>query len=108
MKEVEQPKGECSARSPPGGREPTNAEQLNTRRDTGAIRVAFAVGNVERMDAGDIKQCERDRGGWYSAGDSIVVAKMEDGAEVFQRHSFKMSSGPVLREVSTCLGLERE
>lgn len=102
VKEVEQLKGKCSAWSPPGGREPPNAEQLNARRDAGAIRVTFTVGNIEGMDAYEIKQCERDKGGWYGPGGSIVVTKMEDSAKVFQRDSFEMGSSPVLRKVSAC------
>jgi len=52
------------------------------------------------MDAGEIKYCEGDGGGWYGAGTSVVMAKVEDDTNVFERHSFEMGSSPTLRKVS--------
>jgi hypothetical protein len=52
------------------------------------------------MDTGHVEHGERDVGGRHLAGTSRVMAKVEDSAEFFERHAFKMSSGPVLRQIS--------
>ena len=64
--------------------------------DTATIRIALAVGDIDGMDAGDIKYSEGDRGGWYHAGTSVIVAEAEDGAKVFEGYVCKMSPSPVL------------
>ena len=65
-------------------------------RDAATIRIALAVGDIDGMDAGDIKYGEGDQGGWYCAGTSVVVAEAEDGAKVFEGYVCKMSPSPVL------------
>ena len=99
MEEVEQTKREGSARPPPGGREPPDAKQLDTRWGTGAI--AFTVGNVDGVDTSDVEQGEGDGGRWYGAGASPVVAKVENNTEVFERDVYKMGPSPTLREISS-------
>jgi hypothetical protein len=103
VKEVEQTKGKCGARSFPGGREPPNPEQLDTWRNAGAIRITFAICNVDRVDASHVKQRQWDRGGGHVALDSVVVAKVKDGAKVFDRYTLKMGSSPTLRKISACV-----
>ena len=53
------------------------------------------------MDASNVKYSERDGRGRYDTRVPVVMAKMEDSAEVSQRHLHKMGPGPTLREVTT-------
>ena len=105
VKEVEQTKCEGGAGSLPGSREPPGAEQLDMRRNSGTVRLAFAIGNVDRMDATDIKNCEGDGRGGYTTGDSMVVAELEEGTKVFKQCPCEVGSCPTLRGVSSCMGL---
>lgn len=107
VKEVEQTKCEGGAGSLPGSREPPGAEQLNTRRNSGTVRLAFAIGNADRMDAADVKNREGNGRGGYIAGDSVVVAELEESTKVPKRCPCEGGSCPTLREVSTHMGLWR-
>jgi hypothetical protein len=100
VEEVEQTKREGSAQPPPGGREPPDTKQLDTRWGTRTI--TFTVGNVDGVDTGDVEQGEGDGGRWYSAGASPVVAKVENNAKVFERYAYKMCPSPTLRKISFC------
>lgn len=51
------------------------------------------------MDAGDIKNHEGDGRRGYSARTCVVVAKVENGAELLKRYSRKVGSSPMLGKV---------
>ena len=97
--EVEETKGEGSVWSLPSSREPSNAEQLDMWWDIGS-RVALAVGDVNCMSAGHVEYGERNVRGRYLAGGCMVMAKVEDGAQVFERHACKIGSSPTLKKMS--------
>ena len=82
VKEIEQAECEGGSWPMPGGREPPSPEQLDARGDRRAVRPAFAVGYVDRMNAGEVEDCEGDEGGGYGAGPPVVVAEVEDGTQV--------------------------
>ena len=81
--EIEETKGEGCVWPMPSGWEPSNAEQLDVWWDTRTGRVALAVGDVDRMNAGDVEYSEGNVGGRYLAGVCVVMAKVEDSAKVF-------------------------
>lgn len=68
----------------PGGREPPSTEQLNARSNGRTVRPAFTIGNIDRMNAGDVENSEGDGSGGYNAGASVVVAELEDGTKFFE------------------------
>jgi len=104
VEEVEETKRKSSAWVVPGGGEPLSAEQLDAGRGCETVwSTTFAVCDINGMNAGDIEYCKRGWGGWDVASTTVDVAKVEDGAEVFQRHPFKMFACPTLREVSACV-----
>ena len=95
--EVEQTKSEGGTRSPPSGGEPPDTKQLNVG-DTGSIWITLAVGDVDDMDAGNVEHGERCQGGRYPTRSSIIVAEVEDCAQVLERSVCKVGSSPVLRK----------
>ena len=56
------------------------------------------------MDAGHVEDGEGDGGRGYSTGAAVSVAKLEGGAEVFERHPCKMSPGPMLKNMALADG----
>lgn len=97
VKEVKQAECEGGARSLPGSREPSGAEQLDTWWNPQTFRHAFAVGHVDSMDTSDIKDREGDGRGGYSAGTSKAVAEVKNSVKVSRRYSREVGSSPTLR-----------
>ena len=97
---VEETKSKDGTRPVPSGREPPNAEQLDVRLNAAAGWVALTVGNINCMDACYIKHGEGDRVRRYLAWAPVVMAKVKDGTEILERHTYKMGPCPFLRYVS--------
>jgi len=101
VEKIEETECRSGARTVPGGRKPPSTEQLDTGWSHKTIRsTALAVRNVDGVDASDVEHSERYWGGGDGASAAAGMAEVEDGAEGFQRHPFKMLPCPMLREIS--------